>query len=401
MNNDSFVHSRLQKVRSVSYIPFFVRFVPKCKKMRPHYIAYAKRVTKLVNETMPGQEIQFHAVSCVVHSMICKDFKIAGYPRILAFPPGQHTPILEAMPKLPHPFDLMDKLELYVDEDTKIRNNYVSESESLTDRVVSLMIQGEISHPRSKRDTFHDAVLSFDFSMRNLFTTHGPLSQDAAETLHQWLFFLRKAIPRQLVEIHRVIDSVLDNFKDAIQSEEYMLAILNRFPKRERNEWSPACTKGQSGVGYTCGLWELFHIASVGITEWNSNTRDDRSKGVSAEDAGKVLRNFIAHFFGCDECRTNFLNAYDSCELDRCNRFTPAFTSSVWNEFPLWLFEMHNAVNLRLMKEQAKEEKRVVSEEDERKTQWPSRMECPGCYNNTDGSFVKEAVLQHLRIEYW
>lgn len=358
-------------------------------------------MNKLVNETLPGHEIKFYAISCVVHSAICKDFKIVGYPHIFAFLPGQHTPVLKGSAKMPHPFELMEKLGLYVDEDTKMRNNYVSESDSLTDRAISLMIQGKISHPRSKRDTFHDAIMSFDFSMRNLFTTHGPLSDAAAESLHQWLFLLRKAIPRQLVEIHRVIDGILDDFNVAIKNEENMLAILNRFPRPENNEWSRSCTKGQSGMGYTCGLWELFHIVSIGITEWNSNTRGDRSIGITAEDAGKVLRDFIDNFFQCDECRTNFLKAYDSCELDRCNRLKSIFISKVWNEFPLWLFEMHNAVNLRLMREQAVEEKKVVTEEDERKARWPSVLECPGCYNNTDGSFIREAVLQHLRIEYW
>ncbi|GAX23187.1 hypothetical protein FisN_39Hh017 [Fistulifera solaris] len=382
-------------------VEFYAPWCPHCKKMRPHYIAYAQRVTKLVNETAPGQEIKFYAISCVVHSMICKDYKITGYPRIFAFLPGQHTPAMDVFPKMPHPFELMDKLGLYVDEDTKLRNNYVPESESLADRVVSLMIRGEMSHPRSKRDTFHDAVLSFNFSMRNLFTTHGPLSDDASKTLHQWLSFLRKAIPRQLVEIHRVIDSVLNDFDSAIKSEENMVAILDRFPKPVRSDWSDSCTKGQSGMGYTCGLWDLFHIASIGIVEWNTNAREDRSKAVSAVDAGNVLRDFIAHFFGCDECRTNFLKAYDSCELDRCNRLRPTMITTAWNEFPFWLFEMHNAVNLRLMREQANEETRTLTEEDERRSQWPTRLECPGCFNNTNGSFIKEAVLQHLRIEYW
>ena len=25
-------------------------------------------------------------------------------------------------------------------------------------------------------------------------------------------------------------------------------------------------------MGYTCGLWQLFHVASVGVVEYNRNT---------------------------------------------------------------------------------------------------------------------------------
>ena len=48
------------------------------------------------------------------------------------------------------------------------------------------------------------------------------------------------------------------------------------------------------------------------------------SKSVSAIVVMESIYNLVNNFFGCDECRTNFVNMYKSCSHDRCSTITSA-----------------------------------------------------------------------------
>ena len=150
-------------------------------------------------------------------------------------------------------------------------------------------------------------------------------------------------------------------------------------------------------MGYTCGLWSLFHIASVGMLEWNRHA-DAAKVVVSANEAGETMRDFVSNFFGCEVCRTNFQREYDACALNRCHRLKDAPKEENWREFPLWLLEFHNAVNERLLREKSGEEE--LSVEEIQRVQWPSRQECSMCWNSV-GKLEAENVLKYLRIVYW
>jgi hypothetical protein len=69
-------------------------------------------------------------------------------------------------------------------------------------------------------------------------------------------------------------------------------------------------------------------------------------------------------------------------------------------EFPIWLYEFHNGVNVRLMKERAEREGRIATPEDEIAAQWPSRKDCPMCWHR-DGKYVLTNVFIFLRLTYW
>lgn len=218
--------------------------------------------------------------------------------------------------------------------------------------------------------------------------------------LLRWLKLLQNTMPVAW-KIQPVLEALLEKFETIVKGEEHLLAVLDRFPRPEP-KWSPSCTKDEPGMGYTCGLWELFHIMSVGMMEWNLLLPDDKELRMaeSGDAVGKTLRDFIENFFGCDECRQNFVTAYDSCFLDVCKRLTYRKRISHWIQFPLWLFEMHNAVRQRLVKEKAKREDREVSEKELDAAVWPKEEECPLCWED-DGSLNGTAVFQFLRVEYW
>ena len=84
--------------------------------------------------------------------------------------------------------------------------------------------------------------------------------------------------------------------------------------------WNEACAPSDhlsSSIvdGYPCGLWELFHVLSVGRNpdnhKYDGSLYPFTSKGVA-----KTIRDFIEIFFGCEVCRTNFIKEYG----ELCNR---------------------------------------------------------------------------------
>jgi Erv1 / Alr family len=115
----------------------------------------------------------------------------------------------------------------------------------------------------------------------------------------------------------------------------------------------------------------------------------------------ETMRNFIEHFFGCEECRRHFLQEYDGCGHERCARLSPhVHNYDQWIQLPTWLFETHNAVNARIVREKASREKRDVMDTELQASQWPSRKVCPTCWSDS-GGYDDEVVYKFLRTEYW
>lgn len=229
---------------------------------------------------------------------------------------------------------------------------------------------------------------------------NGPLPNTTTPILWDWLDLLQNTLPPTW-NIHALIKKLLDEFDTITQGEDQMVAVLDQFPPTS-TEWSFSCTHGVEAMGYTCGLWELFHILTVGVVEYNSQIiTDDGYAFYMTEHVAEILRDYISKFFGCEVCRMNFLQAYDNCALDRCNRLQAQVgDKTMWKQLPLWLFETHNAVNVRLMKEQAERDGHGTTIHDEMNVQWPSRLDCPQCWK-PDGSWDEEIVYLYVFDQYW
>jgi hypothetical protein len=135
--------------------------------------------------------------------------------------------------------------------------------------------------------------------------------------------------------------------------------------------------------------------------EWNALATDAEQWLVPMEVADS-LRNFIEHFFQCDDCRVHFLSEYDACGHDRCNRLVSKkefSTISDWKQLPLWLYETHNGVNTRLRQERLdnKEEKDTTSRWQ---VQWPPVYQCAQCWLS-EGRWDEDQVYRFLRLQYW
>ena len=166
--------------------------------------------------------------------------------------------------------------------------------------------------------------------------------------------------------------------------------------------WSGSCPTPTNG--YTCGVWFLNHITSLGVAEryrtrFSSKEHDPDSRGlVGGEQFAEVLRSFVSNFFPCEVCQVHFLHDYDSCALHRCDLVLDVDVSrreAGYDEAKnaaVWMWETHNEVTSRV-----KEEDGLLA------VKWPSEQACPSCWYKEDGHehYDKAAVYDFLRGYYY
>ena len=147
---------------------------------------------------------------------------------------------------------------------------------------------------------------------------------------------------------------------------------------------------------------------------------------VSSAEVAATIRNFISFFFRCEVCRLNFVNIYDACGHQDCvgldhsvpfldleNKGSISMDMDmdmdarggveVTNrETALWLWEVHNGVNSRLMKEAAERERRIVSKQEILASKFPTKNMCPQCWlNDNMEEWNVEEVFSFLQKWYW
>lgn len=269
-------------------------------------------------------------------------------------------------------------------------------------------------HTRS--DLYNDAALSFTRVLKTGVYPKGqarsPLQSPQREAFREWIDLLYWTLPPTW-KLHTLINDVRLNVDHALGGSDYLSDIVDRHHEVVNENvkgWSDSCRKGQKDkdAGYTCGLWSLLHIMSVGVLERHSAVLGGRDR-VSTRHAADTLAGFVSNFFDwCDACQTNFAAMYGKCGYNHCKRFRQGGKNNrvppakeTWKEFPLWLWEVHNGVNERVAKEEAERHngrKATIAELEN--TKWPSRDACRHCYRK-DGKFDEEEVLSYLKAEYW
>jgi hypothetical protein len=237
----------------------------------------------------------------------------------------------------------------------------------------------------------------------------------ARTALRKWLDLLSVSLPPEW-GIHRMIDDLRSQFPFATRSKENFRSIILKHP-RPRQGWSMSCQKRRKGTGFSCGFWKLLHTVAVGVAEQrggknliDSNMMAPGTKIFSPMEAADTIRDYINHFFTCRPCRENFIKNYDSCENNRrCDRLTDnadLASTADWKELPLWLWEVHNEVSVRIVNENAQNSygpkgvKNQVSVKDQVKVIFPNVDTCILCFNS-DGTWNDGEVFRFLEKSYW
>jgi hypothetical protein len=411
-------------------VEFYVHWCGICRHFSRRYIEYARKVQKILDGKA---NVTFHAVSCVPNRLLCKMQKVAGYPLLRLLKPGE-TGGLDLRHTDTNPLAILRNLGLFEEGMTDFDEEVIDETESIDsvpqaswwDRwlgVRSAPHETTIMMRRTRDDLRDDIHLSFDFSMRNgvyMTDEDDKLSDSAKAALKNYLILLRRTMPTAWKDFHELLDKLLRNLHYVVRKETYMIRFLDSHKPKGLVDgeavWSPSCSRGEPGRGYTCGLWETFHVATVGAVHYN---RDQVNEDLllAPEQVAVSIRNFIDNFFQCSECRENFLRMFDSCGHNRCDRLkkkaklgakvaeTEEEQIGEWEQTSLWLSEVHNAVNVRLLREKAQREKRNVLVNDVVAVHWPAYSECRPCWERFDpksglGIANETVTLQYLKLEY-
>jgi thiol-disulfide isomerase/thioredoxin len=386
--------------------PFF-RFVAFYSPACPHCVHYAPEYIRIAQQIKTEEEIdgvKFHAVSCKVHRTLCRQFPLHGFPTILAIPSGNNaTSGASVMKQFLKVDSFLKALNIETVPQSAFRRDAM---EQYTKPYIKSILpyEGNVSLELKRQLIFQDAATSFYFTLTNeIFMEVGPLSHQKRAAFTNFLTVLQYTLPSDhssMRKLLNLVDDLMGHLEDVMNDEGMLLHFVKaHLPLTGSTdlEWSEACTHGQSSMGYTCGLWELFHIMTVGITvhlsAWNS-------VDITAKFVGDSIRDFVHHFFGCRECSTHFVQMYDTCQQDVCHRLLP---SRDWREAALWLWEAHNDVNVRLARERMDRHGEGITlptNEILHDALWPSRKECPKCWIS-DNSWDSSIVYNYLKSTYW
>lgn len=386
-------------------VEFYAQWCGHCQHYKPEFIQLAKDVTT------NNPKIKFYAVSCANYNEICNVMDIHAYPTVMIF---KENSVANVAPKKLSQINSETILKLAGHDLSKEEKNR-EEKDSVSERVDdSNGGESSTSHAEkpgkvwssdeiSKDDVFYDALKSFDYSLRTgVHTNTGSLSYERQEALTEWLTLLKASVPIQEWRIHTTVVKLLEKIDFVSEKQSNLKKVLNLHGQDRQSGWSSSCARGEPGAGYTCGLWQLMHIISVGIVEQNAH-QDDAKDRISTLRAADTLRNFIANFFGCEECVDNFLSMYDSCELRNCEVLDDKNGPSLkehWIKFPIWLWLAHNQVNVRLRKEELERKSQTLSPADAIAARWPPRQLCEDCWDVHNG-YDENAVYTFLKDTYW
>jgi Erv1 / Alr family len=248
------------------------------------------------------------------------------------------------------------------------------------------------------------------------------LTDKKKAALKGWLDLLSVGLPPEW-GLHTLVDDLTQNIEFISLLDANLKKIIDKHPL-PRQKWSKSCDANGVG-GFSCGMWKLFHTVTIGMAEHRGGLNlidaevvDFSTRVFSPADAADTIREYIAHFFGCNECRDHFISQYDQCSFRRCDRLTDdanASTPEDWKQVSLWLWEVHNDVSVRVANQKATRSAKkaqmspfrkvsvtplVVKKEDEIQSLWPTIEECLGCFEET-GKWNEASVFAFLERTYW
>ena len=403
-------------------IQFYHPSSPHCQDFQSTYINLARSI-KRRSSRLP---VEFHAVNCGVHRDICdQGFQIKTVPSFIGLKSGRIQGIPLSLPG-DNEGRLTSKEEITMDVNEKVEFiaqvlgftlDAVKQGQSSAYASMANNAQSpdnfDVSDMRdsSSLQVFHDATSSLFVTLSSSIYSKHPrgstLPLKESQTLSDFLDLLRWAFPPE-TKIHTLAEELKQEFLSITLSKDGLLNVLARHMDLGKGvSWSERCNGSNDGTSdpYSCGMWNLMHILSIGVAERHTSVVGD-SERVSVQYAGQSIRAFIdAFFIGCDSCRKSWIELYDeaccglhntdhSLALDNQQTGEPD-EHEQWKQLAFWIWEVHNEVNIR--RQSYKQSTTLL---------WPQREVCPRCWpsqneNDRMDSFDEAAIYLHLKKTYW
>lgn len=394
-------------------VQFYSPWCGHCQSFKSKYISLYREVNRqLVDDQI---EVNFYAVSCSVHHWVCMQNNVKSFPTIYAFKENsidaQQMQMKEVTAEsiaaaVGVTLKSSGNKDSYIFEEGQGRGEIEEDEEDF--RPIDIWGASLDGLSRTREAVYRDAALSFTYALKTeVFSTRdgrsNVLDADQRDAFVDWIDLLYWTLPPTWI-LHTLINDLRNNIDAVLVSENNMQVMVEKHEdvvNGRYTTWSNQCSKGIDGAGYLCGIWSLFHIVSIGVIERHRAVLGARDQ-VSTKNAALILRNYIEHFVSCDECRNYFIEMFDSCGFNHCRRLKQPQklpTPESWEEFALWLFEVHNNINVKLVEAKLQYSHTAVSKDEQNKALWPSQEQCPQC--RAGGHWDTNAVINHLKKEYW
>lgn len=376
-------------------------------------------VKRVKNDLLGG--LRIGAVSCLAEPVVCRDEKVNSYPTLKAFglAEGNGKVVVVRQQTEKKIVDwLTDKYteavaaaaaavplavtavaaragqgSFSIDEDGQTRSTAASANPAANDNAAEskntrttsqgpeeIEAQAKFSVGELKRARVEDAFTSVRFALdHDVFLGSKVLKEEGLVSLKDLLHVLSLLFPgkKRRGAFRGLLESVYPLEELSIEEWEASLAVhldalAPRVPAtgvagavgavatagvgRTKKEYKwIVCT---SAAGYTCGLWILFHLLTVkSAVRAESKAASYSTSIISPPYVMKMIQGFVSHFFGCQDCRTHFLGAYEEGRA-RWEGGKEEGKGVVW-----WVWWLHDKVNVRLGKRR-----------------WPTRKICRGCW---------------------
>lgn len=414
-----------------------------------------------------GIPVRFHALSCQLYREICRAYDITGFPIVFGYSIGMDiskqgielnekgtTMTAELIADYLHLTLAQESIDVH---QQKLFGSLEEKDEFIAQQKQQAMDaatrkQSWQEYPSSLNARYHNAALSLAFSLKTtvFVKTSSSLDDKRALALQEFLELLAWTTPQNWHVRTGMIQELLQKMGSIVnQGEVVMTEIVERHqslyvekgmwgdlivqkhgteklglggdvPQKKKfnaediywgnNRWTEACTHDERGMGLTCGLWNLLHIITIGSSLPVHQLYGFHSGYHTApSQIAEIMKRFLSAFFACDVCRWHFLDMYENCGHNHCQRLAsqiPELTNNPEQEsreVSIWLWEVHNAVNVRLMKEAAMREDREVTDAEKLAAVFPSPKLCPTCWDD-EGSLTtyrEQEVFEFLRNYYW
>ncbi len=235
------------------------------------------------------------------------------------------------------------------------------------------------------QETHNDAIKAFFLTLKhNVFgdldqVTTGAskrLSRHQADALKDFFDLCYWTLPSSF-KIHQILLDLRTDFDTIIGGPDKLKSILLAHGGLNPAQFSKQCSvisKKQelesndiNSSSYSCGLWNLLHIISIGVNECSGHVMGDSNRATSAY-AAWVIRDFISLMIPdgrnnedirfhklqwCKGCRDSIMKSFDSCQHEQIcidhllNMSNLQRSNGDSTSVAQWLWEVHamNAIN--------------------------------------------------------